>query len=367
VAIDASLWDEPTTGIGLYTRSLVDALQRQGVRVRCVGARKSGEAPRGSVSRTAYFLTRLPSVLAQMDEPLFHAVCNFNLPPVHIAGKKLVLTIHDLIPDLFPETVSFAFRWQFRLWLARSLKLADRVICVSQTTRRDLLRRFSVEDERVSVIHNGVDHVDSIPHPDAAGISYLKSLALPPQYVLYAGALDLRKDVDTLLEAVERLHRGGKAITLVIAGQEWFGAARLAKRIARMRGEGMDLRNLGYQSAPVFYELMRRATLFVFPSRYEGFGLPPLEAMRLGVPTVVAAAGALSEICGDAAVQIQGGDAEALAASIDRLLDVPGEREALSLAGRERSERFSWDAAAEQTVAVYRAVLELPPAAMVRP
>jgi glycosyltransferase involved in cell wall biosynthesis len=283
---------------------------------------------------------------------------------VHIPGKKLVLTVHDLIPDLFPDTVSFAFRWQFRLWLARSLKLADRVICVSETTREDLVRRFAVAEEKLSVIHNGVDHVDSIPTPDAAGLAYLNSLALPPQYVLYAGALDLRKDVATLLEAVEKLNRGRKGITLLIAGQEWYGAAELARQIARMRAEGLDVRTLGYQSAAIFYELMRRATLFVFPSRYEGFGLPPLEAMRLGVPTIVSAAGALSEICGDAALQVKTGDVDAFASSIERLLSSPGEREVLSAAGRRRSERFTWRAAAEQTIAVYRSVLETPPKTM---
>lgn len=361
VAIDASLWDEPTTGIGLYTRNLVEAIKREGVAVRLVGARHSGENPRGSMGRTAYFLARLSSVLDGVDEPIFHAVCNFNLPPVRIPGKRLVLTVHDLIPDLLPDTVSFAFRWQFRLWLARSLRVADRVICVSHRTRDDLVARFQVAPEKVSVIHLGVDHVDAIPEPDAAGAAFIESLALPSQYVLHAGALDIRKNVALLLDACAALGERGRPVPLLLVGQAWYGSEALAQRIARLRTEGLDVRAVGYQSAPIFYALMRRATVFAFPSRYEGFGLPPLEAMRLGVPTIVSSAGALPEVCGGAAVQIDPGDAEGLANAIEALMTSKEEREARATAGLEWTARFSWQSAARKTIDLYRSILNPAP------
>ncbi len=358
VAIDASLWDEPTTGIGLYTRHLTEALSREGVRVRRVGARHSGENPRGPMGRTAYFLGRLSSVLDAVDEPIFHALCNFNLPPVRIPSKRMVLTVHDLIPDLVPGTVSFAFRWQFRLWLSRSLKIADRVICVSRRTRDDLTARFQVDEDKLSVIHLGVDHVDAIPDPDAAGTAFIESLALPSQYVLHAGALDIRKNVEALLDACGKLHARGQRVPLLLVGQEWYGSEALGKRIARLRSEGIDIRALGYQSAPIFYALMRRATVFAFPSRYEGFGLPPLEAMRLGIPTIVSTAGALPEVCGDAALQIDPDDAEGLASAIERLLGSKAERQARAAAGREWAARFTWRSTAKETVDVYRLALD---------
>lgn len=353
VALDASLWDEPTTGIGLYTRCLAAALADEEVFVRRIGARTSGEHPRGAMGRSIHTLAVLPQLLARCPEPVFHALGNFNLPLVAAPGKRLVLTVHDLIPEVMPRTVSAGFRWQFRLWLARSLRLAARVICVSETTRRDLLDRFDLPPSRVAVVHNGVDHVDAIPAPDAAGEAYLRALGLPRQFVLYAGALDARKNVEGVLAASERARAAGQGFTLVVAGQRWFGAGPIEQHITRLRAAGVDVRPLGYLEAPVFYALMRRATAFVFPSRYEGFGLPPLEAMRLGVPTVVSTAGALPEICGGAAIAVDPDDAEALAGTILRLLNDPKERSDRAEAGRARAAGFTWSRAAAGTLAVY--------------
>jgi glycosyltransferase involved in cell wall biosynthesis len=236
--------------------------------------------------------------------------------------------------------------------------VADRVICDSERTRRDLLARFPVDGDKAVAIHLGTDHVDAVPRLDAAGEAYLRSLGLPAQYVLYAGALDARKNVELVLDACERLRNRGRPITVGLVGQSWFGAQPLEQRIARMRSEGFDLRPLGYQASPLFYELIRRAAVFVFPSRYEGFGLPPLEAMRLGVPTIVSTAGALPEVCGSAAAQVDPDSADELATAIDRLLRSPEERAARSEAGKAHAARFTWEATAKATVEVYRAALE---------
>ncbi len=281
IAFDATLWDEPTTGIGLYTRCLASALEGQGVTLERFGARVSGEHPRGRMGRTGYALARLPKDLKGSPARLFHALGNFNLPLTRLPGKAYVLTVHDLIPLTMRETVSTAFRWQFRLWLTRSLMVADRVVCVSAHTRDELLARFPEAAGRTEVVHNGVDHVDT-ERLDATGEAFVRALALPKDYVLYAGSLDVRKNVGLVLDALERLRARGRKAPLVMAGQSWFGSGAVEKRVGRMRAEGFEILPLGYQSAPVFYELMRRAAVFVFPSRGEGFGLPPLEAMRLG-------------------------------------------------------------------------------------
>jgi len=357
IALDASLWDEPTTGIGLYTRRLAAALEKQGVRIRRMGARQSGENPRGDSSRTVYFLGKLSEILAGIEEPLFHGLCNFNLPPVRVPGKRMVLTVHDLIPELLPQTVSLAYRWQFRLWLTRSVRIADRIICVSRKTRDDLLQRFQLDQAKLSVVYHGVDHVNAVPALDATGAAFLQSIALPERYVLYAGALDARKNVEALLALTSRRRIGEKPVTLVLAGQNWYGSDALATLVSRARRNGADIRPLGYQSEAVFYEVMRRATVFAFPSRYEGFGLPPLEAMCLGVPTVVSSAGALPEICGEAAVQVAPDDVEGWEAAIQALLNSPEECRARAAAGKERAGRFTWKEAARQTIQVYRSAL----------
>jgi len=356
IAFDASLWDEPTTGIGLYTRCLASALEGMGVQLERFGARISGEHPRGRSGRTGYALAQLPVDLMGSKARLFHALGNFNLPLTRVPGKAYVLTVHDLIPLTMPETVSTAFRWQFRLWLARSVAVADRVICVSAHTEDELLARFPEVAGRTVVVHNGVDHVDA-ERLDLTGEAFVRALALPRDFVLYAGSLDVRKNVGLVLDALERLRAQGRTVPLVLAGQSWFGSGPVETRVGRMRAEGFDIRPLGYQSAPVFYELMRRAALFVFPSRGEGFGLPPLEAMRLGTATIVSNAGSLGEVCGDAAPAVRPDDAEGLAELMDRLMRSPEERRSWAERGRRRAAEFTWRRAAEGTLAVYGAAL----------
>jgi glycosyltransferase involved in cell wall biosynthesis len=356
IAFDASLWDEATTGIGLYTRCLAAALEGMGVRLELFGARVSGKHPREGMGRTGYALARLPQELAGSQARLFHALGNFNLPLVRVPGKAYVVTVHDLLPLTMRETVSTAFRWQFRLWLARSLTIADRVICVSAYTEDALLARFPEVAGRTQVVHNGVDHVGA-ERLDATGEAFVRALALPKDFVLYAGSLDVRKNVGLVLDALERLRASGKKASLVLAGQSWFGSGPVETRVGRMRAEGFDIRPLGYQSAPVFYELMRRAALFVFPSRGEGFGLPPLEAMRMGTATIVSNAGSLPEVCGDAAPAVRPDDAEGLAEVIDQLLRSPGERRSWAERGRRRATEFTWKRAAEQTLAAYEKAL----------
>ena len=355
MALDATLWDEPTTGIARYGHAVAGALQARGVRVIRVGARRSGELPRRMRSRTLHTLAELPRVLPRSGAALFHAVGNVDLPLLRIPGMPFVLTVHDLIPLTSPRTVSWAFHWQFRLWLLRSLQVADHVVCVSAWTREQLLRRHpDVDPERVSVVHNGVDHVQ--PRPlDAVSQAWLRSLGLPGRWVLFAGALDARKNVELVLEALERLRP--RAPTLVLAGQRWYGAGPVERRIGSLRAAGLDIRPLGYLAEPLLWALIAAAPVFVFPSRDEGFGLPPLEAMALGTPVVVSTAAALPEVCGDAAVQVGPDDAAGLAGALQRLLDDPAERTRRAEAGRARSRAFRWDTVAAHLVEVYRRVL----------
>ena len=351
VALDATLWDEPTTGIARYARSVGEALERRGVHVLRVGARRSGELPRRVRSRTLHTLAELPRVLPRSGASVFHAVANVDLPLLRIPGIPFVLTVHDLIPLTSPDTVSRAFHWQFRLWLARSLRVAEHVVCVSAWTRAQLLAWHpGLDPDRVSVVHNGVDHVRPAPL-DAVSRAWLRSLGLPERWVLFAGALDARKNVGLLLDALERL--GARAPALVLAGQSWYGAGPVERRIGLLRRNGLDIRPLGFLAEPLLWALMAEAPVFVFPSRDEGFGLPPLEAMALGTPVVVSTAGALPEVCGDAAVQISPDDADGLAAAVARLLEDPAERARRGAAGREHAQQYRWDAVAAHLVEVY--------------
>jgi glycosyltransferase involved in cell wall biosynthesis len=348
VSLDATLDDEPTTGIGLYGRVLGAQLELLGCRVERLGARSSGDAPRGRLSRTLWTLGVLPRLLE--GRALFHAIGNFNLPLAAPRGCRCVLTVHDLIPLTHPETVSHAFRWQFRLWLSRTLEVAERVICVSAHTERELRAYFPRVEGRTRVVHHGVDHLESRAS-SAQAREVVDALRLPERYVLYAGSLDVRKNVHLVLEAIEAM---GPGVPLVLVGQRWFGSSPVEQHLARLQARGFDVRPLGHQPTDVYREVLARATAFAFPSRAEGFGLPPLEAMAAGVPVIVSTAPALTEVCGDAAQAVDPDDARGLATALSRLLEEPSTaREARIARGRAHASRFTWRAAAQRTLAVY--------------
>ena len=146
--------------------------------------------------------------------------------------------------------------------------------------------------------------------------------------------------------------------SLVLAGQKWFGAGAAEQTIREAREAGLDVRVLGYLDEPVHVALMRRAGVFVFPSKDEGFGLPPLEAMRLGVPTVVSDIPALREVVGEGALRVSPDDPRALAVVLDRLLGSASDRAALGRRGLARAESFTWDTAARAHLAIWCAASE---------
>ena len=350
IAFDALLWDEPTTGIGLVTRQWAHALEQEGVQVVKMGAAHSGEFPRRALGKTGFTLARLPALLRQTDVLGYHALGNFNLPLWKVPGKKYVLTVHDLIPQLLPETVSTAFRLQFKMWLHRSLQVAEAVTCVSETTRRDLLSYYSVSPDKVWVVPNGVDHT---PPPDAQATAQVEALALPENYVLYAGSLDVRKNVTLLLSAMERLAQKGHKVPLVLMGQKWFGSGEAEQRIQALRAGGLDVRHLGYQPDNVFYEVVRRAAVFAFPSWYEGFGLPPLEAMSLGVCTLVSHGGSLPEVCGPGAWVLPLNDTAAWAQAIFECRQSDSLRAQWAEKGKRHAAAYTWSASARKLKMLY--------------
>ncbi len=266
----------------------------------------------------------------------------------------LVVTLHDLAPLLVPGVMpSAAKRAVYRRWNARAVRLADRVVVPSRATAADVERLFPAARNKLEVIAEAVDDFSDGPIGPLTGA--LAHLASQP-YLLSMGNTKLHKDLPTLLLAFSQLAPSIPDLRLLLVGAEPSGyldagpagvAAETRPRVAFTgRVDDTELR-----------ALYAGAAAFVFPSQYEGFGLPPLEAMALGAPVVCAAAASLPEVVGDAALLFPAGEAGALTDALARLLDDPALRQSLSLAGRERAARFSWEHTAAATVAVYREVL----------
>lgn len=258
-------------------------------------------------------------------------------------GARRVVTVHDMIPELMPRTRR---RLDFITLKKAYVDRADHVICVSEATRRDLVSVYGTPKAPVSIIHHGVDPMF---RPGAAPVP-----GLPAEYLLYVGNRSQYKDVDTLYRAFADLAHRFPSLALVLVGG---GALRPSERAVLTRLGVLDRVSqhaLPDSQLPGAYA---HATAFVFPSRHEGFGLPVLEAMACGVPTVLARATSLPEVGGEAAAYFTPGDGDELSVVIGDLMDDDTRRADLVERGRARAGQFAWQEAAARTARVYADVL----------
>ena len=258
-------------------------------------------------------------------------------------GARRVVTVHDMIPEIMPHTRR---RLDFLTLKKRYVKNADHVICVSEATRSDLESIYGTLQVPVSVIHHGVDPRFS---SDAPALS-----AIPHPYVLFVGQRGHYKDAALLMNAFAKIADGHPDMTLLFVG----GGAFTAHERSHLRTLGIDDKTLQTSLADVHMpSVYAHATAFVFPSRFEGFGIPVLEAFACGTPTILAQATSLPEVGGDAALYFEPGDASELAEHLLRILSDDHLRSQLSHRGRQRAHLFTWEKAAEKTAAVYREVM----------
>ncbi len=292
----------------------------------------------------------LPSVLRRHGADLYHSTA-YALPVAGAHGVALVLTVHDLAADLHPRTLSLRHRLAFRRTY-RSARAAHRVITVSEATRRALIDRYPVNEERIVAVPNGVARAFT------SGDRPRISSGFPLPFLLYVGGLDPLKNVPFLIRVLRRLHQDVPDLHLVVVGEEGPRKGDL-ERIAAGEGVSSRVEAVGFVEDERLAAAYGEASAFVFPSRYEGFGLPPLEAMAAGCPVVSSPAGALAEVLGDGAILREPDDPEGWAQAILPLLRVPAERSERVRAGFRRAARFTWESTARRTLAVYEgAVLE---------
>jgi len=281
---------------------------------------------------------------------LYHAI-EFGQPLR--TRLPVVVTVHDLIPFVMPRDYPWVRR--ARLLGLRLLKSADAVIAVSEATRRDVLRLSRADPSRVTVVPEGIAPVFRPASSDAVA-ALRERLGLAGPYLLAVGTFDPRKRLATLA-AVTRAVRRDHDVTLVIAGDQGTFVERVNGGLAAA-GIAQHSRVIGHVSTDELVTLYSGAACFVFTSAYEGFGLPPLEAMACGTPAVVFDNSSLPEVSGGAAVVVPDGDVARMAGAIVDLLDDAAERERRRTDGLAWAARFTWLRAAMLTLDVYRAAME---------
>lgn len=341
VVIDADVLGRRRTGDETYFASLLRELApiADDLRLAAV-ARRPELVPDGiepihlpARSQPLRMAVRLPRLLNRLRPRLAHF--NYVVPPGYRA--RSVVTVHDLSFEHMPWLMRRRDRLFFRTFVPRSARRADRVLAVSERTKHDLAERYGIAEEKIVVTPNGVDPIFK---PNGASPDR-------PPYALFVGGIQPRKDP---VSAIEALARVDGELSLVLVGAEKRGGDEVRDAVRRLRLE-QRVEITGHVDHEKLADLYRGAACLVFPSRYEGFGLPVLEAMASGTPVVASVAGAVPEVAGDAAILVEPGDPDAIAAGIERAL---AERDRLVTAGLARAAKFSWAETARRTLAVYR-------------
>jgi glycosyltransferase involved in cell wall biosynthesis len=344
VVIDADVLGRRRTGDESYVSALLAELAQldHGLRLTAVTRRPElvpeGVEPvrldaRSQILRMSFGMPRLLRRLAPRLAHFQHVVAPGCPCPA-------VVTIHDLSFERHPELMGRRDRLVFRTMVPRSVRRAARVLAVSEWSKRDLVEQYGIPEEKIVVTPNGVH---SMFAPEGA-----RREGAP--YALFVGTLQPRKDPLAALEAVALVDLD---LRLVLVGPD-KGSGAEARRTASKLGVSGRVEFAGHVEKQELAELYRGAACLVFPSRYEGFGLPVVEAMASGTPVVATLAGSIPEIAGDAAVLVEPGDPVALAGGIERAL---ANHNRLVAAGLERARRYSWAETARKTLTVYRELL----------
>jgi glycosyltransferase involved in cell wall biosynthesis len=366
IGVDIRPFYEPLTGVGWYLYYLLHELARtDGIELVLFGdARLTDLGPTlhtdlpSNAQLCVFDLRNRP--LGRFDRPLTAAAyvawielagcdvffaANYFLPRLHSAvARKRVITIHDLTFKRFPELLQKETLENLDRQMTREIANADSIICVSESTRRDLLRYYPVDPSRAIAIHSGLGAPATAAPFDG----------LPARYILFVSTIEPRKNLETLIDAYEQLRaRGAYDGALVVVGRIGWKSASL---VTRLRAPGIV--HLDYLPAAQLATVYEKAEAFVFPSIYEGFGFPLLEAMSRGVPSIAAHSSSLLEIGGDAALYFDPLNAGALVSQLERVVTDGALREELARKGRARAAEFRWEGAAARTLEVLRRAAE---------
>lgn len=363
VGIDATSLFGSRTGIGHVTAEIIDTFTRRDdldVTVFAVTWRGRRElrdhVPMSADVRTRPVPARLARQLwARIGRPraelwsgpvdVVHAP-NYVAPP---ARAPVVVTVHDLTFARFPEMCT-ADTLTFPTHIQRAIDAGAIVHTVSDFVAHEVREVFDVAPERVVHIYTGM--IPSEGGDPAIG----RAAAGADRYVLALGTIEPRKNLPRLVEAFDAVASRHDGLVLVLAGPDGWGAPALERSLANTR-HGDRVHRLGYTDDPTRRGLLAGATVLAYPSIYEGFGHPPLEAMKAGVPVVAAAAGSMPEVLGDAALLPDPFDADSIAGALDQALGDEQLRRALVQRGYDRIKRYSWPKAGDELAALYRTLV----------
>jgi glycosyltransferase involved in cell wall biosynthesis len=367
IAIDARKWRD--YGIGTYVRNLVRHLAQLDRETTyflfCARADEpelrdlaANFVPVVEAS-TGYSVSEhltIPRKLARLGVDLFHTP-HYVLPV--LTRRPAVVTVHDCIHLLFPQylpgRLAFAYA---RSMMGNAVRRSQLVLTVSEASRHDILRFYPQADpERIHVVPNAIDE-SLLAHPGEEEMERVRErYQIHGRFILYAGNIKPHKNLERLVTAFAHLRRRGGFADgkLFIIGDQMHEASALRRRV-EAEGVRQDVRFFGFVPDRTLAALYRLAAVFAFPSLYEGFGLPPLEAMACGTPVVTSRISSIPEVVGDAALLVDPYDVEDIAGALERSLTDEPLRQELVARGLRRARQFSWDRSVRAIHAMYMRV-----------
>lgn len=364
IGIDARPLSYPLTGIGFYLRSLLDALQvvdqdnkyvlvsNMGINYEITNpnwSRSEGRRSEKLIS-TVWIQTIAPFLAKRLGLDLFWSP-RHHLPLFLPRSVKTVVTIHDLVHIFFPETMLRQNLIIERMLMRSSIILADVVVAVSCSTRNEILGTYSIDPEKVRTVYSGIP-----AFPESRSVDLLAWLPKNP-YFLFVGTLEPRKNLERILGAFELVHSAGYDPDLVITGSSGWKNEKLLK-IARISPLGNRIHFTGYVTRQRLAQLYRNALGLLFPSLYEGFGFPILEAMHFGTPVITSNCSSMPEIAGDAAILVNPRNTSEIAQAMESLISDKALAEKLSHSGRTRVDQFSWSKAAKEMCGIFQEAMD---------
>jgi len=294
---------------------------------------------------------KIPWALRREGVTLFHAP-HYVLPP--LVGCRSVVTIHDVIHLMFPQYLPNRLAFSYaKASITQAAQRATRVMTVSESSKRDILRFVDTEPDKIDVIYNAYDERLAMEPREQDVVRVRERFQLSDEFVLYAGNVKPHKNLERLIDAFALVRKKGlDHLRLVLIGDEISKYTAL-RRAVHQHQLHKYVRFLGYMPEETLAVMYRLAGVFVFPSLYEGFGLPPLEAMASGTPVVTSNVSSLPEVAGDAAVLVDTYDPQAIADGIYRVLTDERLRRAMVHKGIARARQFSWEQSARRVRAIY--------------
>lgn len=301
--------------------------------------------------RNIFWHRKVAKDIVREECDIFFAPTSYIIPTMLPKSVKTVLTVHDLVAFLFPHNHNKKAVFIEKLFLKRAMKKAAFVVTISQNTKNDILRMFHYDENKIDIVYCSAGD-EFKPLNKSFLEPFAKKTKLPKDFFLAVGTLEPRKNYVTLIEAFTQIHNKYPDYHLIIVGGKGWKYEEIFETV-RKHYLGKFVHNLGYVSSGSLVKLYNLAKGFVFPSFYEGFGIPPLEAMKSGCPVIASYSSSIPEVVGDAALLVNPVSNIEIAAAMIKLIKDSDLREKLRNEGFLQSKKFSWTDSAKKLLEIF--------------